>query len=373
MFCLVGLAPIPASAQSAGEPRRITLAATGDLLLHGSVVRSAHAFEAEGGWSRALKGLAEAMPDEALGIINVEAPLTDSVVPLRGGGHPVLGAPPSVGAELSRAGVDVASVANNHAFDQGGEGLIATIETLDRVEIAAVGAGRTAEEALEPVVIEHHGVRVAFLAATGPMNRRCRREGPQMVVSRLRDEEALLDAIRRARLQADLVVLLLHWMWDYRTEARRYEHELAGRLIDAGADVLIGAGPHVLHPVERLASDRGDAVVAWSLGNLISGMGMRWAPGLRAPPGMHPVSVLPTTRDAVVLLLDLELSQERVRVVGLRARPLWTLNNYLEAIRDESLRHDIRVVPLREVAEPLRSLRLEVIRRDLGAEVTVEP
>ena len=336
-------------------------------------MRSAKAFEKEGGWTRALEGLAKAMPSEALGIINIETPLTDSVVRPRTGDHPVLGAPPAVASFLARSGVDVGSLANNHALDQNSAGLQATMATMEKAGITPVGSGLNADEAYGPRIVEHDGVRVAFLAATGPMNSRHSGRGARMIVARLRREELLLDAIRSARREADVVVVLLHWMWDYRRQARRYEHELAQRLIEAGADVLLGAGPHLLQPVVRRPSSRGDAVIAYSLGNLISGMGMNWRPGFRPPASMNLVSVLPGTRDAVVLHIDLDVSEERVEVAGLRATPLWNLNNWLEFRRGTAPRHDIRVVPLATIDEPLRSLRLEAIRRDLGPEVTVVP
>ncbi len=373
VFLSVLLAASLASAEEARTKRRTTLAASGDLLLHGSVVRSAQALKAEGGWSKVLEGLAKAMPHEALGIINVETPLTDSVVRPRTGGHPVLGAPPEVAFHLAMSGVDVGSLANNHAFDQDSQGLLATMTTMDRAGLTSVGTGRDVAEAFRPRIVEHEGVRVAFVAATGPMNCRHKGRGPRMFVARLRQEEQLLDATRAARDQADVVVLLLHWMWDYRRGPRRYERELAERLISAGADVLLGAGPHLLQPVERRPSARGEAIIAWSLGNLVSGMGMNWRPGWRPPPSMDPVSVLPGTRDAVVLHIDLDVSPGRIEVAGLRATPLWTLNNWLEFRRGASERHDIRLVPLSTIPEPLRSLRLEAIRRDLGPAVSVVP
>lgn len=362
-----------ASDDSDDEPRRATLAATGDVLLHRSVVNAAEAHGSAGGWQRSLAGLAAAIEEGELAIVNLETPLSNTVVPLTRGDHPVLGAPPEVAATLAACGVDVASVANNHAFDQDSLGLSQTMTALERAGIQHVGAASTEAEARQHVLVEHQGLRFAFLAATGPMNQRYRGRGDRLFVSRLRDEEAFLTAVGEARGAADVVVILVHWMWDYRRAPRRYERRLARRLIDAGADVILGAGPHLLHPVERLQSPRGEALVAWSLGNLISGMGMRWRPGLRPPPDMDPVSVLGGTRDAAVVHFELEVSAEgRVRFTRLWASPLWTRNNWRRAIRDRDLAHDIHVVPLEEVDEPLRSLRLEAIREGLGDEVDVE-
>ncbi len=364
----------PVSAEPATAPRRVTLAATGDLLLHQSVVRSARAAD-EQGWRRTLDGLCRAIDDDEIGIVNVETPLSESIVPPRTGDHPVLGAPPEVADTLATCGIDVASVANNHAFDQDSAGLHETIEALQRSKILPVGAGSNLEEAHKARMVTHQGLNIAFVAATGPMNQRHRGRGDRLQVARLRDDEAFLSAVRAARAAgADVVVALLHWMWDYRTGPRRYERSLARRLIDAGADVLLGAGPHLLHPVERLPSPRGEAIVAWSLGNLISGMGMRWRPGFRAPPGMHPVSVLPGTRDAVVLHVEVEVAPDgTIGFPSLRASALWNENNWLTFRQTPGGRHDIRVVPLADAPAAVHEVRLPAIRTDLGPAVEVSP
>lgn len=353
--------------------RRVSLAATGDVLLHLAVVRSARAFADEGGWDRAFGGLAKAIGDDEIAIVNVETPLTESVIRPRKGDHPVLGAPPEVATALAKAGVDVASVANNHAYDQDSEGLALTMDALTKAGITPVGAGPSRAEAFRARIVERNGLRVAFVAATGPMNCRHRGRGEKLHVARLRQEEDLLGAVGDARKNADVVVVLLHWMWDYRTGPRRYERSLAQKLTSSGADVLLGAGPHLLHSVDRLASARGEALVAWSLGNLISAMGMRWRPGFRPPPDMHPVSVLPGTRDAVMLHFDVHVSNdERVRVDNLRATPIWTVNNHMRRMRGDERREDIRLIPMAEAPEAVRELRMAAIRHDLGPEVTVE-
>lgn len=356
--------------------RQVTLAATGDVLLHGAVVRSARAFAGEGGWNRSFEGLAKVFSDDEIGIVNLETPLSESVVTPRKGDHPVLGAPPEVAKALADAGVHVASVANNHAFDQDSAGLSQTIDALRAANVSPVGAGASPEEAVRPQLLTRNGLKVAFLAAAGPMNDRHKGRGPgneKLFVARLSSEDVLLDAVTTARSDgADLVVVLLHWMWDYREGPRRYEKGLAARLVERGADVLLGAGPHLLHTVDRLPSPRGDAIVAWSLGNFISGMGMRWRPGYRAPADMHPVSVHPGTRDAVVLHLDVQVSTNgRVSIGEVSASPLWTINNWVQHLRDRSLRHDIRVITMGEAPEAVRDVRIPAIKTALGSAVTL--
>jgi poly-gamma-glutamate synthesis protein (capsule biosynthesis protein) len=358
------------------EPRRVTIAATGDVLLHKAVVGSARAHAAEGGWGRTLAGLAAAIDDGEIGVVNMETPLTEAVVPPRSGHHPVLGAPPEVAQALAAAGVTLASVANNHAYDQRSEGLGATVEALRAAGVAPVGAGETPAAAFDPRVLSKGGLDVAFLATTGPLNQRPRlKSRTHHAACHLGAGEAtLIERVARARADgADLVVVLLHWMWDYRDAPGDYEHGLAARLIDAGADVILGAGPHLLHPVERVPSPRGEAVVAWSLGNLVSGMGMRWRPGYSPQRDVDPVSELAELRDGAVLHLEAEVGADgRVRFPSLRATPLWTENNWRER-HGEGFVHDIRVVPLADAPEQIRALRLPAIAAALGPEVVVRP
>lgn len=171
---------------------------------------------------------------------------------------------------LDAAGVDVVSVANNHAGDYGAVGLQDTLAAGRQGGIAMVGAGRGAA-AYAPHVVEVGDLEVAFLAADG-----FQREGSSDVWSarpgalgtasaRGSNAAALVSAVEAASAQDQLVVVYLHWGKEYESCPTHSQRLLARDLADAGADVVVGSHSHFLGG----AGWAGDALVAYGLGNFV--------------------------------------------------------------------------------------------------------
>jgi hypothetical protein len=169
-------------------------------------------------------------------------------------------APPGNARALRRAGVDLVNTANNHAFDYGPEGWVATRAALARAGVLATGAVG------EVHVIERNGTRVAFVGfSTYPWS------APMSDLGQVRSLVATADE------QADVVVALMH----AGAEGADRTHVPVGRegafgedrgdsrlfartAIDAGADLVLGSGPHVLRGMQVYK----DRLIAYSLGNL---------------------------------------------------------------------------------------------------------
>lgn len=346
-------------------PRTVTIGAGGDVLVHLKVIRAAE--EHDDGFGHVLGELRDVIGDE-LAFVNLETPLSDRV-PARTGDPPILGAPASVARALAAVGVDVASVANNHAYDQTAPGLEDTLRALDEAGVRAVGAAATDADAPGPIVVEHEGVRVAFVAFTERLNRGPIARDHHAHVARF-DRERASAALHAARASADVVVASIHWSYDFAPGPFPTQRALARWLVAEGADLVLGTGPHVLQEVERLASPRGDAVVAYSLGNLVSNQGLRYRPGRPVPEDAHPAAVLPASRDGVWLRVRFRLD-EGVRIAALEAVPLWTHNNFLEHARGAEHDTDIRVRPLRAEPESVRAERRPLVEATLGPAVQI--
>jgi poly-gamma-glutamate synthesis protein (capsule biosynthesis protein) len=173
-------------------------------------------------------------------------------------------------------------------------------------------------------------------------------------------------AIERARAQADVVVVSIHWSHDFVERPNGRQRERARLLVDHGADVILGHGPHVLHAVERMSSPRGEALCAYSLGNLVSNQGLRYRVGRRAAAGAHPATWLPTSRDGAWLRVEVSASAGHVTIGRVEAVPLFTFNNFWDMERDRALEPDIRVQRLGAVTdEPLRAERRPIIAATL--------
>lgn len=360
-------APAPTPA---GGPRRVVVGGSGDVLAHIKVVRSAHEHADAGGFRHVFGELREVIGEDEVAFVNLETPLSERITP-ETGDPPVLGAPASVADALAYAGVDVASVANNHAYDQTALGMEDTLRALQAAQVHAIGAAARVEDAPGPAIVERNGVRVAFLAFTERINRGPASQQHQAFVARF-DRAVVGPAIAAARTRADVVVVSIHWSHDFRERPMPHQRENARWMVEQGADVILGHGPHVLQEVERLPSPRGEAVCAYSLGNLVSNQALRYRLGRRVPTTVHPAVVLPTTRDGAWLRVRLALEGGAVRVEGVEAVPLWTHNNFLRHAEDRlEPRLDIRIRPLRNTEAEVRTERRPFIERALGPAVTL--
>lgn len=164
---------------------------------------------------------------------------------------------------LVYAGFDVLGLANNHILDYGPRPAIETIEFCRRHGMAPVGAGADQVQARGPAVLERSGVKVGFLAYVEdvPGLKRQVAPGPAYICeSNIRQDIA---ALRRRGV--DVVVVSLHADMEFADHPAPHRVALSRRLIQAGADVLLGHHPHVAQGIERY---RG-GLIAYSLGDFI--------------------------------------------------------------------------------------------------------
>lgn len=226
----------------------------------------------EGASRQALDGGLDAIAPELrradLTMVNLETAITD-------GGDPAPGkqfhfrAPARALVALRRAGVDVVTMANNHGEDYGRRGLADSLAAADDAHLALVGAGRDEDAAFAPYVATVRGQRIAFLGATQVLDDNLAAAwtaGPgQPGLASAKDEERLERAVRQARAAADTVVVDLHWGQERDSCPLARQQSLARRLVDAGADVVVGSHAHVLLGGGYL----GRAYVDYGLGNFV--------------------------------------------------------------------------------------------------------
>jgi len=162
--------------------------------------------------------------------------------------------------------LDVVSVANNHVGDFGREAFAEMLGHLDASGILRVGGGHNLAEAHRPLIVEKHGLRIALLGYNEffPRSFEADADRPGSAWS---DDERVVEDIRRARSEhrADLVIPFMHWGTEDDPVANDRQRQLAHRMIDAGADAVVGTHPHVVQDAEV---HRGKPIV-YSLGNFV--------------------------------------------------------------------------------------------------------
>lgn len=173
-------------------------------------------------------------------------------------------AAPEVVTGLKNAGIDVLSLANNHAVDYGPEALLETMDILAHNGIAYIGAGANAAAAHRPANFIVKGINISLLAYSSRfhMVKEAQPEQPGIAVSK--GEEIVKD-LREARKWADVVVVSFHWGWEYSDHPDGETRNLAHRVAEGGADLIIGHHPHVIQGVEWYKG----SLICYSLGNFI--------------------------------------------------------------------------------------------------------
>ena len=200
--------------------------------------------------------------------INLESQLSDQRGETQHPANPLVFTGPPAGADaLARAGITVASLANNHMWDYGEGAFLETLRHLERVGVAYAGVGRTRGMAYAPVLVERGGFRVAVLAVTDIWNQGTLWKHPARERVAGADLEGLGAAVRAARvkLHADAVVVSQHGGVEYLDRPAPRTRAFAHASIDAGADAFLGHHPHVIQGVEM----RRGRPIFYSLGNFV--------------------------------------------------------------------------------------------------------
>jgi poly-gamma-glutamate capsule biosynthesis protein CapA/YwtB (metallophosphatase superfamily) len=267
--CASAAAPPPrppaAPSPAPSPPTSFTLVAGGDVLIHPTVTAQALA-DGRGtpDFVPQLAALAPVVGGADLALCHLEVPLARPGGPYAG--YPAFDAPPELARSLATVGYDGCSTASNHSLDQGTDGVVRTLDTLDAAGVRHAGTARTPAEAAATTVHLVHGVRVAHLSATFGLNEDVQPGAPWSVA--LLDPPAVLAAASRARAAgADVVVLSAHWGTENDPEPDEEQLRLAPELLATpDIDLVIGHHAHVVQPFERI----GDEWVAYGLGNQLA-------------------------------------------------------------------------------------------------------
>ena len=243
----------------APEKREHTLLFAGDVMLSRGVGAR---MESQDDWTLPFEEIAETLHSADLRFCNLECPISDQGRNL----HHLYSfrADPRALEGLKAAGFDVVSLANNHAYDWGPAALLDSLERLRAAGIRAVGAGQNILAAHYPVLINVGGLRLAFLGYVEIDPKEATAGVDRPGVAWLDPAQVLAD-IRFARPVADLVIVCPHWGVEYAVKPAREQVEFAHRMIDAGADLIVGSHPHVVQPLEAYHG----RWIAYSLGNFV--------------------------------------------------------------------------------------------------------
>ena len=268
-----------AEAESEPDPwpivNNVRLAFTGDLMVHDVQIDAAYN-PADGTYSfmSYFEYITPYLKDADYTIGNLETTLSGAAAVY--GGYPVFNTPDEFAEALKAAGFNMLITANNHSNDRGESGIRRTIEMLDSLGFDHIGTYASQEEQETIFHKEINGIRFAFLNYTYSTNGIPLASGKPYLVNML-DEVLMQRQIRQARSEgAEMIVVMPHMGDEYAESPATHYRNLAQRLCEYGADIVMASHPHVLQPTEVIEVDNWDGTmrtcfIAYSMGNFVSG------------------------------------------------------------------------------------------------------
>lgn len=258
------LAPDETVADEGSPEGPVTVAFGGDVMFEGLLRPRLDNPET------ALDPISEQLSAADLSMVNLETAVTEGGTPVPGKDF-VFRAPATALEALEHAGVDAATLANNHGMDYGEEGLLDTLDHGDASEVDLVGAGRDADQAYEPFTAEVNGQSLAVFGATDVVDEHLIPEwtagegSPGLATTKNEMKDHLVDAVEQASQEYDNVAVFLHWGLEGAHCPLPHAPDLAEDLVGAGAAAVVGGHAHVLSP----GGFAGDAYVHYGLGNFV--------------------------------------------------------------------------------------------------------
>lgn len=244
------------------EQKTTTIVFAGDVMLAGTMERY---YDAEGVNRILSEELLDEMKNADICMVNNEFAFSTRGTPMEDKQYTFRANPQNVQIMLDM-GVDIVSLANNHSLDFGTEALEDTFKTLDDAGILYAGAGDSRERAEELQIIEVNGRKFGFLAATRviPVSQ-WNVENRQPGLFATYDDTRLVECVKQAREKCDFLTVYVHWGIEREAYPKEYQTTIAQHCFNAGADLVIGAHPHVLQGIEFMDGKP----VFYSLGNYI--------------------------------------------------------------------------------------------------------
>lgn len=286
----------PVTGEETEENPAVQMLFAGDILLSSHVTT---AYDKAGSINGVLdEGFRSEISGSDIFMANQEFPFSD-----RGSAAPekqfTFRLPPSRVSMMNEIGVDIVALANNHSLDYGTDALVDTCTALDGAGIRYVGAGPDMNRARQLEKIEVNGKTIGFLAASRvypDADWVANSKKPGMVSGY--DPTILLEEIKKAGESCDYVVVYVHWGVERDEKPQEYQRVLGKKIIDAGADLVIGSHPHVLQGIEYYNGKP----ICYSLGNFIFGSSIPKTALIRAnvdfTQGTTTLSLVPGTSKA---------------------------------------------------------------------------
>lgn len=250
---------------------KVSFVAAGDNLIHGMLYIQASARAGHKGYdfSYVYENIKDYIKAFDVAFINQETLVNSAFAPST---YPRFSTPTDLGDEMIDVGFDIFGTSNNHSYDMGAEGIKSSLEYWNgKREVINVGF-YTGDDEKDIEYSTVNGIKMAFLAYTSYTNGLSIYDEASPKIILTSEYDTLERQIKKAKENADIVIVSCHWGAEDSNNIIQQQKDVATKISEFGADVIIGTHPHVVQTVEWATNEVNDnkTLVCYSLGNFIS-------------------------------------------------------------------------------------------------------
>lgn len=247
----------------------IKLLGVGDIMFHYPQFKAAKTSENTYDFNPVFKHVKSYIQDADLALGNFE---TVTAGKEKGfSGYPRFNSPKEVLSAIKNAGFDILSTANNHSLDQGKKGIISTIDAIEEYGLKNIG---TYKEPGRPILVEDvKGIKIGLLCYTYGVNgleSLVSSDELEFMVNRIDEDLIQQDIVQAKDDGAEIVVVFIHWGYEYHNKVSTQQVELSKKMVEWGANIILGSHPHVIQRAEVIEFGGRENYVIYSMGNFLS-------------------------------------------------------------------------------------------------------
>ncbi len=248
----------------------VTLLAVGDNLIHIQVIDSGKKKNGTYNYDHLYSNVKKEISAADIAVINQETILGGSSFPYSG--YPAFNSPTEIGDAVINAGFDVVLQASNHTLDKGVKAVENTLNYWSKhPQITVLGINSSQKERDKIDIVEKNGIKIAMLNYTFGLNGGKTLPKNKSYLINFIDKKKMAEDIKKAKAQADFVIIFPHWGVEYTYEPIKSQKDLTQFFYNQGVDLVIGAHPHVIEPVQWIKTKPNHSMlVYYSLGNFLS-------------------------------------------------------------------------------------------------------
>ena len=242
------------------KEKRMSIIAVGDVLIHESVYKDALNKDGSYSFHKMFTEVSDIIKKYDLKYCNQESTIGGSVLGISG--YPSFNSPDEIGDEIVNLGFNLISLANNHALDKGEDAVRYSNSYWNGKDVITAGTYNSIEERDTVHIYDKNSIKYAFLAYTTISNAKVKNN----YILNMYSADRAKEDIEKVKDKVDVIIVSMHWGVENYNTPNESQRQIAEYLASLGVNMIIGAHPHVVQPIEYID----DTLVIYSLGNFIS-------------------------------------------------------------------------------------------------------